>query len=73
MRLDAYTHMFPEAYFLRMQELIPNKNAIKRWLSIPMLYDRDARLRMIDRFGDYQQVLTNSMPPIEAIATPTPH
>ena len=70
MHLDAFTHMFPEAYFQRMQELIPNKNAVKRWLTIPMLYDRDARLRMIDSFGDYQQVLTNSMPPIEVFAGP---
>jgi len=70
MRLDAFTHLFPQRYFERMQELIPNKGPIKRWLNIPTLWNVEERLRMIDSFGDYQQVLSNSMPPIEVVAGP---
>jgi predicted TIM-barrel fold metal-dependent hydrolase len=70
MRLDAFTHLFPPRYFQRMQELIPNKGPIKRWLNIPTLWNVEARLRMIDSFGDYQQVLSNSMPPLEVVAGP---
>lgn len=70
MRLDAFTHLFPPAYFTRMQDFITNKGAVKRWLNLPTLWDVEARLRMIDSFGDYQQVLTNSMPPVEYIAGP---
>ncbi len=70
MRLDAYTHLFPAKYFTRMQELVTNKGAIKRWLNLPTLWDVEARLRMIDSFGDYQQVLTNSMPAVEFVAGP---
>ncbi|WP_136685608.1 amidohydrolase family protein [Falsirhodobacter xinxiangensis] len=69
-RTDAFTHLFPPAYFERIQELIPNKGPIKRWLTIPTLYDVEARLRMIDSFGDYQQILSNSQPPIEQICGP---
>ena len=70
MRLDAFTHLFPPRYFQRMQELIPNKGPIKRWLNIPTLWNVEERLRMIDSFGDYQQVLSNSMPPLEVVAGP---
>ncbi|TCT06720.1 amidohydrolase family protein [Aquabacter spiritensis] len=70
MRLDAYTHLFPPAYFERMQQHVANKGAIKRWLNLPTLWDVEARLRMIDSFGDYQQVLANSMPAVEYIVGP---
>ena len=70
MKLDCYTHIFPVDFFDRMQEVVENQAPIKRWLNIPMLYDVDARLRIMDTFGDYQQVLTLSAPPIEAMAGP---
>ncbi len=70
MKLDIYNHIFPMAFFERMQEVIPDKGPIKRWLNIPVLYDLDARLRMMDGFGDYRQILSMSMPPIEFIAGP---
>ena len=67
-RLDAFTHFFPMRYFERMQELVQDKGSIKRWVTLPMLWNLEDRLRMIDGFGDYQQVLANSMPPIEVVA-----
>lgn len=47
-----------------------DKGAIKRWLTIPVLYDLEARLKMMGGFPGYQQVLTLSNPPIEMIAGP---
>ncbi len=70
MKLDCYTHIFPVDFFHRMEEVVENKAPIKRWLNIPMLYDVDARLRIMDTFGDYQQILTLSAPPIEAMSGP---
>jgi hypothetical protein len=43
---------------------------IKRWLHIPVLWDLDARMKMMKRFPGYQQVLTLSMPAIEFLAGP---
>src|SRR5438874_1775234 len=58
-KIDIFPHIFPKAYFDKMVEVIPNKGAVRRWLNIPVLYDLDARLRMMEEFGpDYQQVLT---------------
>jgi predicted TIM-barrel fold metal-dependent hydrolase len=70
MRLDIYNHIFPMKFFERMGEVMKDKRPIKRWLNIPMLYDLDARLKIMDTFGDYQQILSLSMPPIEFIGGP---
>jgi predicted TIM-barrel fold metal-dependent hydrolase len=69
-KLDAYAHIFPPAYFERMKALARDSGAIKRWLNVPVLYDLQARLDMMERFPGYQQVLTLSNPPVEFIAGP---
>jgi predicted TIM-barrel fold metal-dependent hydrolase len=70
MKLDIYSHILPERYFRRMCELVADPAAVKRWLNLPVLHDLDARLRMMDTFEGYQQVLTLSSPPIEYLAGP---
>jgi predicted TIM-barrel fold metal-dependent hydrolase len=70
-KIDIFPHIFPPKFWEKMLEVAPDKNAIKRWLHIPVLYDLDARLRMMDEFGpDYQQILTLSLPTLEALAPP---
>jgi predicted TIM-barrel fold metal-dependent hydrolase len=44
--------------------------SIMRWLHIPVLWDLDARLKMMRRFRGYRQVLTLSLPAIEYLAGP---
>lgn len=53
-----------------MVAVAKDKNVIKRWLTIPVLYDLESRLKMMNDFPDYQQILTLSNPPIEFIAGP---
>jgi predicted TIM-barrel fold metal-dependent hydrolase len=67
-KLDVFPHIFPKAYFDRMVEVIPNKAAVRRWTAIPVLFDLEARLNMMKEFGEYQQILTLSMPAIEFVA-----
>lgn len=69
-RLDAYSHILPQPYFELLEEVAPDKDAIKRWLNIPVLWDLEARVEMMESFPGYQQVLTLSSPPIESIAGP---
>ena len=67
-KIDVFNHIFPKAFFDRLQQVVVNKDAIKRWLHIPFLYDLDVRFRALDEFGpDYRQVLSLSAPPIESI------
>jgi uncharacterized protein len=68
MKIDIFPHIFPKAYFDKMVEIIPNPDAIRRWTNIPVLYDLLARLRMMEEFPDYQQILTLSMPAVEFVA-----
>ncbi len=68
LKIDAFNHVFPKSFFDRLQEVIVNRGAIKRWLHIPFLHDVDVRFRMIEEFGnDYRQILSLSSPPIESI------
>ena len=70
MKIDIYPHIFPKAFFDRMLEVASDRGAIKRWLDIPVLWDLDARMRVMDEFGEYQQVLTLSLPAIEQLGPP---
>jgi predicted TIM-barrel fold metal-dependent hydrolase len=70
-KIDIFPHIFPKSYFDKMVEIIPNKAAVRRWTNIPVLFDLDVRLRMMEEFGpEYQQVLTLSMPAVEYVAGP---
>ncbi len=74
LKLDIFPHIFPEAFFERMKRIAGANPAlaasIKRWLNIPVLWDLDARVRMMARFKGYKQVLTLSLPAIEYLAGP---
>jgi uncharacterized protein len=68
MKIDVFNHIFPKPFFDRLQQVIVNKGAVKRWLHIPFLHDLDVRFRMLEEFGpDYRQVVSLSAPPIESI------
>ncbi len=70
-KIDIYNHVMPRAVAELMRELAPGKgDMIKRVTSIPMLYDIEARVRMLDAWPGYQQVLTLSNPPLESVAGP---
>ncbi len=74
LKLDIFPHIFPQPFFERMKGIAANNPAlaasIKRWLNIPVLWDLDARLRMMTKFSGYKQVLTLSLPAIEFLAGP---
>jgi uncharacterized protein len=70
-KIDIYNHVMPRAVADRMRELAPGKGGmLKRVASIPMLHDIAARIRMMEEWPGYQQVLTLSNPPLETIAGP---
>lgn len=69
MRLDIYTHFFPPGYFARLEKLVEPARMMP-WFKNPPLRLLDERLRIIERFPDYRQVLANSMPPLEVLGGP---
>lgn len=74
LKLDIFPHIFPQPFFERMKALAATNPAlgstIRRWLHIPVLWDLDARIKMMGRFKGYRQVLTLSLPAIELLAGP---
>ena len=74
LKVDIFPHIFPQPFFERMKGIAAGNPAlaasIKRWLNIPVLWDLDARLRMMKEFRGYKQVLTLSLPAIEFLAGP---
>ena len=70
-KLDVFNHFFPERYFERMMAVAPtHKDMGKRIRNIPGLHDLSERFRVMDQYGEYQQILSLPSPPIEALASP---
>src|SRR5207245_4194650 len=73
-KLDIFPHIFPLEYFERMKRIAEGNPglaaSLKRWMHIPVLWDLDQRIKMMQRWPGYQQVLTLSMPAIEFLGTP---
>ena len=68
--LDVFNHFMPKPYLDRLGELIPGHPVLAAFPRIKTLWDVDARLALLDEFGDIQQVLSLANPPIELIASP---
>jgi aminocarboxymuconate-semialdehyde decarboxylase len=71
MKIDVFPHILPRRYFDRMLQVAPPGMALqKRMSGIPVLVDLDLRLRIMDRYEGYVQVLTIANPPIEVVGGP---
>jgi predicted TIM-barrel fold metal-dependent hydrolase len=70
MIIDIFNHFMPSRYFERVRGLAPNHAAATAFPRLKTLWDIEARLRLMDQFGDFQQVLSLANPPIEVLAPP---
>jgi predicted TIM-barrel fold metal-dependent hydrolase len=72
MKVDAFCHVLPQPYYDRLQQISTDRaaNLLRRTAPIKSLYDMDERLRVIDPFDDYVQVISLAAPPIESLGEP---
>ena len=72
MKLDAFCHALPKRYFDRLQRSPSERaaNLIARTAPIRTLWDLDERLRVIEPFGEYSQIVSLAAPQIEALGEP---
>ncbi|HTK12462.1 MAG TPA: amidohydrolase family protein [Xanthobacteraceae bacterium] len=69
--IDAFNHFFPKRYYDALLETPAGKKDLgKRVRQIPALSNIEERLRVVDMFDDYTQVLSLGLPPIERIWSP---
>jgi uncharacterized protein len=76
-KIDAFAHILPPRYARRLESITSAPGVSDRiigyqpWIhEDPALTDLDARWRSVDPFGDYQQVLTLAVPPIDELGDP---
>src|SRR5262245_47419784 len=60
----------PAAYFEKLRQLVPDHPAATAFPKLATLWDLDARLKLLDQFGDYSQVLSLANPPLELLGPP---
>jgi uncharacterized protein len=66
--IDAFNHFFPKRFFAGLLETpAAAKDMGKRVRGIPALFDLNERLRVVDRFDNYSQVLSLGMPAIDRL------
>ena len=70
MIIDVFNHFMPQAYLDRLAKLAPDHIAVTGFPRLKPLVDVDARLRLLDKFGDLRQVICLANPPLELVATP---
>ena len=71
MKIDIFCHVFPQRAFDRFLEIAPNLADMgKRVRNVRMLFDMDYRFGVMDRFGDYRQLISMASPPVESYASP---
>jgi uncharacterized protein len=69
--IDVFNHFVPPAYFERVRRLVPDQPVATAFPRLRTLWDVDARLRLLDEFGDgYAQVLSLANPPLELLGPP---
>src|SRR4029079_17977487 len=67
---DIFNHFIPAAYFEKLRQLAPDHPAATAFPKLATLWDLDARLKLLDQFGDYSQVLSLAHPPLELLGPP---
>jgi uncharacterized protein len=71
MKIDIFNHIIPTKFFDKyIDKGSAGKDIGKRVANIQTLVDVDARLRVLDQFGDYVQVISLPLPPLEILAGP---
>ncbi len=65
MRIDAYTHFLPTRFYKEVLSTGNHKDIGKRMMGVPSIYDVKVRLKVVDKFKDYAQILSYPMPPLE--------
>ena len=71
MKIDIFNHIFPKKFFDKyIDKGSAGRDIGKRVSNIQTIVDVEARLRVLDEFGDYVQVISLPLPPLEIIAGP---
>ena len=69
MKIDVFNHVLPTEFFEAAETIMP-KEAVQRWKAMDEIHDMDARMKVLERFDDYCQIISMVQPPFDQIAGP---
>jgi uncharacterized protein len=69
-KIDIYNHVMPPAYLDLVKQHGKDAGMVKRMASLRMLWDLEARVEMLHKWPDVQQVLTLALPMPEMLGGP---
>jgi aminocarboxymuconate-semialdehyde decarboxylase len=73
MRIDAFNHFFPAGYYKKMEEVAGDlKDMFRRTRAVQSIHDLDTRLRVVEQFPDYAQILSLPAPTLERLSKGRP-
>jgi aminocarboxymuconate-semialdehyde decarboxylase len=73
MRIDAFNHFFPAGYYKKMEEVAGDlKDMFRRTRAVKSIHDIDTRLRVVEQFPDYAQILSLPAPTLERLSKGRP-
>jgi aminocarboxymuconate-semialdehyde decarboxylase len=68
LKIDLFNHIWPMPFYERLKRALgPMVDITRRSEAVPMMTDLAERFRVMDRFDEYQQVLSLASPPLETI------
>jgi len=70
MKIDIYNHVIPARYLEMMKQHSKDAGIVKRMSNLRMLWDIEARVKMLDQWPEVQQVLTLGLPAPELLGGP---
>ena len=69
--IDCFNHFFPQGIF---DKILSSSNAVadigKRIRGVPTIYQLEPRLKQVETYENYSQVLSLGMPPLDALVGP---
>ena len=73
MRIDAFNHFFPAGYYKKMEEVAGDlKDMFRRTRAVKSIHDLETRLRVVEQFPDYAQILSLPAPTLETVGKGRP-
>ena len=70
-KIDIFTHIWPKAFHEALKKQTGQmKDMHRRSEAVPIMTNLDMRLKMMDTFGEYQQILSLASPPPDALGDP---
>jgi uncharacterized protein len=72
-RIDAFNHFFPAGYYKKMEEVAGDlTDMFRRTRAVQSIHDLATRLRVVEQFPDYAQILSLPAPTLDRLSKGRP-